>query len=112
MEVFTIRENLPVDGGGVSLGKFQAAIDADGTAESRSICYYLPDAQSTFAIHDARVPELFVHKSLDREVMPQYNISIAAKDCHRRESEFKCPSSAEDEKASRKTVKILVCSYT
>ncbi|KAH7708477.1 CDH-8 protein, partial [Aphelenchoides avenae] len=108
VEVFSVRENLPVDGGGVSLGKFEAAIDADGTAESRSICYYLLDGQSTFAIHDARVPELFVHKSLDREVMPQYNVSIAAKDCHRRETEFKCPSSADDEKASRKTVKILV----
>src|SRR5690606_23180139 len=82
-EIFEVPENKPVGADGAVVGEFTSAEDADGTTEKRSICYKLEEASdSIFFLPDSRKPTLYVKKSLDREEISQYNITVIAMDCH------------------------------
>ncbi|KAE9553245.1 hypothetical protein FO519_003553 [Halicephalobus sp. NKZ332] len=90
-EVFEIPENQPVGTEGAVVGEFTSAEDADGTTEKRSICYKLEEEKdSVFFLPDNRKSTLFVKKSLDREEISQYNITVIAMDCHFKERDLNC----------------------
>ncbi|KAI1717748.1 cadherin-99C [Ditylenchus destructor] len=79
-EKFVTSENLiVVNTTGIILGTFDAAI----YREPNSVCYrLLDDHKSTFVIPNAHKPELFAKKSLDREFVAEYNLTIMAYDCN------------------------------
>ena len=89
-EAFDIAENQPVGPEGSIVGQFTAAEDADGTTEKRSICYKLEEESDAFFLPDSRKPALYVKKSLDREEISQYNITVIAVDCHFKERDLNC----------------------
>lgn len=99
-------ENQVVGAKGLLVGEFKKAIDQDGTAEKRSVCYKVVDESSPYYISDPREPKLYVKTSLDRESQAEYNVSVIAYDCHWKERDLSCQNSSQTE--STKVLHIVV----
>lgn len=89
-------------------GKFESAIDEDGTPEKRSICYRVEDGESLYFVADPRVPVLYVKKSLDREAQPSYNVTVRTHDCHWKERDIGCNDPSHKAVDALKVIEIRV----
>ena len=100
-------ENKPVPyKSSVPIDAFEEAVDDDSNS---SICYRLLDNHNhTFTIVDARKPELSIRRSLDREAISRYNLTIIAEDCQQQGENGTAKCHLEEHKNVGEPTKIVV----